>query len=374
MLPFLLDSKLDDLLVASFAKERALIHSDVVQGIVDLVATLNWDHSLVKSLAGEKNVKALLSYSLDKDNLNGLRYAPRVLIALLKLVSTANQPSADDATKRLFPSNAPLQDLPDIVKLLLENVPKFIAILKKAPKEIKMKMQDNTSIEVFGPHRLVVMELLEELLFLNFQVVHSALVEDKEFYPFVLQLVFKFPGNNFVHKFAGLMYSKFLEQSTPESQLLLLKKTDIIKSIVEEHDKAKPGSEGTKAAVQYLPYLYAIARSAQSSGELFPLIAEYLKSVPGWEAFSTWLADYRAKQQPAVIPKASEDTEVFKPDFNEDGAGQESNEAYLEGKDHDEEDLAHADDVDLDPANDFEDFDLDQAEILLTKQEIENFS
>jgi hypothetical protein len=319
-------------------------------------------------------VKALLNHALDKDNLGALRYAPRVLIALLKLLNAHNQPSPDDATKRPIPASTELKDLPEIVRILLDHVPKFIELLKKAPKEKQLKMQDNTSVEVFGPHRVVVLELLEELLYLNFHPVQNALVEDKEFYPFVLQLIFKFPGNNFVHKFVGHLYTRFLEQSTPDAQITLLKKTEVVKKIVEEHNKAKPGSEGAKTVVQYLPYLYGVGRAAQASGELFPPVAEYLATVAGWAEFSTWLADYRAKQQPAVVPKVSEDAEAFKPDFSEDGAIQESNDAYLEGKDRDEDDLALPDDVDLDSSNDADDYDLDQAEILLTKQEIESFS
>jgi len=341
---------------------------------VDLMGTLNWEHALVQALVSEKNVKALISYALEKDNLGALRYAPRVLIAYLKLLNTANQPTPEDASKRIFATNLPLAQLPVIVRILVGHLPKFLDILRKAPQEKQMKMQDNLSIPVFGPHRVVIMELTEELLALNFHAVQQALLDDKEFYPFVLTLIFTFPGNNFVHKFAGHLFSRFLENSTPESQISLLKKTDIIKRVIEEHDKAKPGSEGTKAAVQYLPYLYSVARSAEASGELFPQIAEYLKAIPGWTPFTTWLADYRAKQQRAEIPKSSEDSEAFKPDFNEDGVVQDSNDSYVEGKDRDEDDLALPDDVDLDSSNDADDYDLDQAEILLTKQEIESFA
>jgi len=60
--------------------------------------------------------------------------------------------------------------------------------------------------------------------------------------------------------------------------------------------------------------------------------------------------------------------------LGEENAVQESNDAYLDGKDRDEDDLALPDDVDLDSTNDADDYDLDQAEILLTKQEIEAFA
>jgi hypothetical protein len=49
-------------------------------------------------------------------------------------------------------------------------------------------------------------------------------------------------------------------------------------------------------------------------------------------------------------------------------------EAYREGRDGDAEDLSRPDDVDMDSTNDFDDYDIDQAEILLTKQEVEAFA
>lgn len=49
-------------------------------------------------------------------------------------------------------------------------------------------------------------------------------------------------------------------------------------------------------------------------------------------------------------------------------------EAYREGRDGDADDLALPDDVDMDSTNDFDDYDIDQAEILLTKQEVEAFA
>jgi hypothetical protein len=49
-------------------------------------------------------------------------------------------------------------------------------------------------------------------------------------------------------------------------------------------------------------------------------------------------------------------------------------EAYNEGHDGDADDLALDDNVDMDSANDFDDYDIDHAEVLLRKEEIEAFS
>lgn len=49
-------------------------------------------------------------------------------------------------------------------------------------------------------------------------------------------------------------------------------------------------------------------------------------------------------------------------------------EAYIEGRDGDADDLSLPDDVDMDSNNDFDDYDIDQAEILLNKQEVEAFA
>jgi len=160
MLAHLINSKLPDLLVAAFAKERSIQHPDVVQGVTDLLGSVQWDNALVQALASKVYVDKLFQAIFDKSNVSALRYAPRVLIALLKLLNVANQPAADDPTKRLFPAGTALKDLPVIVQIVVANVPQLLALLKQAPLAKHLKMQDNTSVEVFGPHRVVVLELV----------------------------------------------------------------------------------------------------------------------------------------------------------------------------------------------------------------------
>jgi len=153
-------------------------------------------------------------------------------------------------------------------------------------------------------------------LYLNFHDVQKALIDAGEFYPFVLVRASDFrpllvaPSSSSVESHLQIprqqlrpqvcrspllailgavdarvaaccttRASKILSSTLSHCFLQLLKKTSIIKRIIEEHDKAKPGSEGTKAAVQYLPYLYAVARAAQSSGELFPAVRIHSRRV-----------------------------------------------------------------------------------------------
>lgn len=65
-----------------------------------------------------------------------------------------------------------------------------------------------------------------------------------------------------------------------------MKKTEVLSRIMEEHTKAKPGSEGSKASVQYLPYLYNVAKTAQASGELFPQVLNMPLSVLSMSNFN----------------------------------------------------------------------------------------
>jgi hypothetical protein len=48
--------------------------------------------------------------------------------------------------------------------------------------------------------------------------------------------------------------------------------------------------------------------------------------------------------------------------------------AYTEGHDGDADDLGLGDDLDMDSSNDFEDYDIDHAEVLLRKEEVEAFA
>jgi hypothetical protein len=60
--------------------------------------------------------------------------------------------------------------------------------------------------------------------------------------------------------------------------------------------------------------------------------------------------------------------------FSSYGEIEAESEAYNEGHDGDADDLALDDNIDMDSANDFDDYDIDHAEVLLRKEEIEAFS
>jgi len=68
-----------------------------------------------------------------------------------------------------------------------------------------------------------------------------------------------------------------------------------------------------------------------------------------------------------------DEANIFKPGQKYGDLDEESVN-YQMGNDGDAEDLNLPDDVDMDSTNDFDDYDIDQAEILLNKQEVEAFA
>jgi hypothetical protein len=335
------------------------------------VAAAQWENALVQQLVAEKAATKLVSL-IDNATLAATRYVPRAVSALLRLMRTSVD-TGSDAAKKALDAKQGLDKLPPLLKALLDKISTLLAVANATAAK-KMKMQDNVTVDTVGPQRVAVLELFEDLARLNFVAVTKALNDDKEFFPALQELIFKFNTNNFVHKHVDHIYSLHITQC--QDRVAFLKATKIIPRILEAHATELKDVEGgkKKPRVQYIPYLYEIAKTARILAEAETSLNDYLNSLAGWKEFSVWFADYLTKQQRAVVPATTEDTENFKPDFGEEGATQESNDAYLDGRDRDEDDLSLPDDVDLDSANDADDYDIEQAEILLTKQEIESFA
>ena len=84
-----------------------------------------------------------------------------------------------------------------------------------------------------------------------------------------------------------------------------------------------------------------------------------MATIDGWKDFSQWLTAYEVSHQRSVVPTSNEENEAFvaeyiqslvslkKSSFGEEGATSITNDAYLEGRDRDEDDLSLPDDVDL---------------------------
>jgi len=193
-----------------------------------------------------------------------------------------------------------------------------------------------------------------------------------DFFLIALGLIFDFAHNNFCHRSLETIFVKFLENSGQEAQLMFLEKTKLPKRLVESDkvEKQEPG----KPQPLFKPYIHRMVYSIGEIAERAPHLKTVLDEVEGWNDLHTLIKEERKKLETASAGSKGtieEEPAYFQPPAVLDVPDTDTNDAYEEGRDNDDEDLNLEDDQDMDSANDADDYDADQAEILLTKQEIE---
>jgi len=105
-------------------------------------------------------------------------------------------------------------------------------------------------------------------------------------------------------------------------------------------------------------------------------IRPLVDGINGWTDYSALLDAEKKKFDELCSAKnigADDEANIFKPG-QQYGEIEAESEAYNDGHDGDADDLSLDDNVDMDSANDFDDYDIDHAEVLLRKEEIEAFS
>jgi len=301
----------------------------------------------------------------------------KVFNKLLKGLSVAQEDNPDtdeDDDKPKFTKPDPLgpiEQLPAPVQVFAEYLNRFCDLLKTPLSTVKVSDQSQFSYEAFGFDRMAILDMVDILLDLNYMAINKALLHSNLF-PIALELIFAFPHNNFCHRSLEIIFVKFLENSGQDAQLMFLDKTKLTKRLVEsdkldKHEPAKP-------LPLYKPYvhrmIYSIGEMTEKAQHLKPVLDE----IEGWNDLLALVKEERKIQETASAGSkgtVEEEPAYFQPPTVLDVAEVDTNDSYEEGRDDDDEYLNLEDDQDMDSTNDADDYDADQAEILLTKQEIE---
>jgi serine/threonine-protein phosphatase 6 regulatory subunit 3 len=358
-------------LISKLGVKYVEIHSDVAQSIIDIIATAPVGTPILNKFISEESVKLLFKTITDPANPRSFKYGMKVFNKLLKGVSTVQEdnPDSEDDEEKVKSAKpdplGPLEQLPIPVQVLVEYLDKFIGFLDHPLASLKVTDQSNQSYEAFGFDRIVILDTIDILLELNYMAVNKILLNSNLF-PIGLGLIFRFPVNNFCHRSLETIFVKFLENSGPDSQLAFLEKTKLAHKLLEA-DK-----HGDKPAPLYKPYLHRIIFSIGEISDKSPTLKTELDVIEGWNDLLNEVKEERKKLETASsAAKVEEEPSFFQPPSVPDPSELDGSDAYEEGRDDDDEDLNLDDDQDMDSANDADDYDADQAEILLTKQEIE---
>eukprot|EP01121_Diplochlamys_sp_Union-15-3_P014524 TRINITY_DN4636_c0_g1_i1.p1 TRINITY_DN4636_c0_g1~~TRINITY_DN4636_c0_g1_i1.p1 ORF type:complete len:180 (-),score=38.42 TRINITY_DN4636_c0_g1_i1:37-576(-) len=176
------------------------------------------------------------------------------------------------------------------------------------------------------------------------------------------------------------MFLYILNESKPEFRLAVIKKTDLVRQlcVADEKNRAEESKQGGIRR-SYMGHLLNLASNIKTIAKDNVDIRKILEEEPKWDEMNKIsLADkerIQSKPLGGVVPEkpsllddhhfAAYNTETNAtddPDSKSDSEDSESSE---------DQELDLDDDVDLDSETDADDYDIDQAEVLLSKQEIE---
>jgi len=368
---WLVENGLIEKMISKLGPKYAEIHSDVAQSIIEIITISPVGSPLIIKFMSEDCVNLLFKTILDPGNPFSFKYGMKVFIKILKGVSTIPEETADseeDEEKGKLTKPDPLGPLEQLlmpVQLVIRQLEKFIGLLDHPLSTSQVTDQSNKSYEAFGFDRIVILETIEVLLDLNWLAVNKILL-NSELFPVTLGLIFRFPFNNFCHRSIETILVKFLENSGSDPQLAFLQRTKLPQKLLESVKTTE------KPSPLYRPYLLRMIYSIGEISEKSPLLKTELDAIEGWNELLNEVREERKKLETASsAAKVEEEPSMFQPPAAPDPSELEGSDAYEEGRDDDDEDLNLDDDQDMDSANDADDYDADQAEILLTKQEIE---
>jgi len=223
--------------------------------------------------------------------------------------------------------------------------------------------------------RVQILEVVSALLELGLTSVAYSIIETN-FLVACWDIIFKFEVNSFCHRNVEKITILCLELLGGESQIKILKSTKLIDKIITAEDANTKAISSGKSRQPNMPYLHSVGRMIQLIASTNESVRPVVEAVGGWSDYSAMLDAEKKKLDEICSAKnigGDDEANIFKPGQHYGDIDAES-EAYTEGHDADADDLALPDNVDMDSANDFDDYDIDHAEVLLRKEEIEAFS
>jgi len=147
--------------------------------------------------------------------------------------------------------------------------------------------------------------------------------------------------------------------------------------ISSQKEKNPPQKNSTK---QFLPFVYSIAESIQKISESDENFKDALGKIPGWVDFQEFLDARRQEldvppeiEETGAIPEGFKDGSDFMdaPDLSQIKEEDQTSSRYTAGTDSDDDHFDIPDTDDIPSTDDHDDYDIEQAEIMLTKHEVQ---
>jgi len=228
---------------------------------------------------------------------------------------------------QLFSTDSTQEEEPPFLRLLCENIPFFVSVLRIIPPTEIPNLHPSVQLEyaekgvnlqsavtalaseidgahtlmtsagivnpTFGTLRLQVADFFCALIFCGFPVLQAYPTEFQDLFPVCVDLLFHYKWNNILHNVLTRILSAVFEQSNEDSIVEMFESTHLLKRLVIAFSDYTPtGNKG-----HLLQLCQESLRASQNSSK----VAEYTYNVPVWEEFVAGrLEELLSEQEPAV--------------------------------------------------------------------------
>jgi len=333
-------------LLSKFDVSKPALHPDVSNSICELLSCL--PHvALFKAFLERKNLNILLGHCFEPGNSTGLRWGLAVFHHILRSITVETGGAVDG---QAVLATSPLDALQPALQLGIENLSKFQQLLIAPPNTKSITNQNGAELEAFGFHRLLVVQCIDALVNSGFNVILQTVASQFDLMTTIVSLFTVFPTNNFCHRFAEHLLMTVIANLQGETLVQFLEKSKILTMLVEADKVNKEKTDLNGPRAQHMPFIYSLGAAIQEKGTLDETVGKIVGGVENWQVLVAAILDDRQKSEQTLGPydDNTDSEEPYNPSLSEDD-----------------------NDLESDEPNDADDYDTDQAEILLSKAEIE---
>jgi len=331
-LAWLVDNGVPTMMVERFSPEYKHLQSDLARTLIEVILSSSSNSPFLKQLYEPEMIDLLFSQVLKEGNVYGFRSGMAVMSQLLR--GLAHQDDGD-----VIPHDATYESLPIIIHKVIDKLPQLFSLLTNPPNATTATNQMGDEIKVFGFFRLAILQCFESLLGLSLpNLTRKILVEHVNLFGTILQLLFDFPTNNFCPMFVEKILGIGLGQASDEEVIEFVNGSGIVTSILLHSSLIKDNKFMAR------PFLHRIIFTVHERQRRTPQLDAVLSVVEGWEELLGSLAEEFASMDNSIYP-------------------------YPGGESPGQPEQMSSESPEI--SNDADDYDTEQAEVLLTKEDIE---
>jgi len=334
-------------LVNKFEPSNASVHPDVSNSICEVLACLP-PLAICKAFLERKTVQRLFSLCFDPNNGSALRWGMTVVLSLLR-IATPDFGGVNEGQPISLVS--PLTDLQPVIQVSVEHLNQFLKVLVSPPEGRNITNQNGHETEAFGFHRLVILQCIDALINSGFTAVLKEIASNVELSKHLVTIFSSFPTNNFCHRFTEHILLLIISHLPDEQLATFFSQSNLLNFLVAGEKENRDKVERGEMRLMYIPFIFSIGSLIQErANQEDSYVSKSIQKTPDWDVLQKAIMDEKAKTANTVGPYEgdSDSEEPYNPSVSED-----------------------ENDLESDEPNDADDYDTDQAEILLSKAEIE---